>query len=469
MKAFALAIACGALSLQSLFAAEPIPKLLPQDLPKGCQFIAGVRPLGDHIATLFDYHHYQMVLPPLSSKLAQSVSCAGNTGSILYFAYRSGEDRDQAVLFARPLAKQDGATVPIKEWSFGFAIVAFRQPPELLVESLERRLSGNASARVVPATDPKLSESTGASSSVLPIVVPSPQTPQPPSAPASVSVKIPITAGAPVQTVPLASKTPVLPEFKPPAIPAPTAWPPEEETQPIKIQKTPPILNPPVLAKSVKRRAGAVKPSIPKKGAPVPPPLPPTPSAVGRPPESVSELSIDVVAAVAARMECEKNPTQIQPQTICSALQEFASGIAPEPLRADDIYLGPAYTLDSYGRFVDLHYDVLAGDARPGLASFFAYQSAGSLEDFELGKAADAKKAKAPLPNSATVARMRELAPKKAIPSQPSVAGRSLVLLPGGRRRVYIRKSGDHLVMVGPEGATAEEQKRGTVVIAVLY
>lgn len=197
------------------------------------------------------------------------------------------------------------------------------------------------------------------------------------------------------------------------------------------------------------------------------PPVKPTSVA---PTSAEPELSIEVVSNIAAKLECEKSPAQAQAKFICSALQEFASALKPElPIRSGALYLGEAYTLDSYGRFTGLRYNMLVGAGDLPEASFFAYQSAGGTEDFQLGQLVDANKAKKPLPAGEMLARLRQTALKKRVPARLATGDRSLVVLPGGNRKVYIRKSGEHLVFVAPAGATVQDQLRNTLVIGILY
>lgn len=395
--------------------AAVLPRLSSQELPNACKTITGLYPAGERVATLYDYRHYKMVMPPLVSKEAQSINCGGIKGTVYYFNYRTVAERDQAVLFARPVVTQDGPGTSISEWSTGFAVLSFRTPPQVLVDALEKKVSG--------VSTPALAS---------PVTVPPPE---------SDGVEKTTTLAV-VET--------------PPAIKAPTTWPPVEETRRLTVAKPvpPPPPVPPARTKAKENEPFKV--------------VPPVMVTMGS--QAPAEISMDVVATIASKLECDKGPTQAQAKTVCAQLQEFSTGLKPDwPLKAGSLYLGKAYTLDSYGRFLSLHYNVLGGTEDPQVASFFSYQSAGGTEDFELDSLVEAKKNSRGLPANAALSRLRDLAARKRSPTAVSNADRSVVLLPGGGRRVYLRKSGSHLVFVAPVGATAEEQKRGTFVIAVLH
>jgi hypothetical protein len=236
------------------------------------------------------------------------------------------------------------------------------------------------------------------------------------------------------------------------------------------------------------RALTATKPVVERPVPPPPPSAPvvvrerPRPLVVRKPaapnvpvvvapavPAGTADLSSSVIETYASKMGCESVDKNVQTQTVCGYLQEFASGLPPElPLNAAAVLIGPVYTIDSNGRFTDLHYDVLMGTHDPSTVSFFALPSTGGKDDFEIKQLIEARKAKAPLPVNDTSAKLHTLEAPKRMGLRKS-AMRSAILQPAPDRRIFIRRANDHLVLLGVSGATPEAQKNTSLVVIILY
>lgn len=352
--------------------------LSPAEIPASCQLMPGLFPVGAKTIALYEYREYAVVLPRRVHKEVQSFECNGQRGSLFYFEYPDPAQRDEALLFVRPvLAKQSGLTheLAIQEWEKGFVIASFKEPPEDLLRVLDKKFA-------------------------LP--------------PVSVGVSTVTVSSSPVA----ASSTAVA-AIQPPAPRRPALKKPQPVEKPI------------------------------AKGAP--------------------DLAISVIEHFASKLGCEAASNQTQIKTVCDLLQEFATGFAPElPFKEGVPLIGSTYTVDSFGRMMDLHNNVLMGTNKLDEVGFFAYVSEGGTEDFELKSLIDARKARKDLPQSAALEKIRQLASRKRFKFEMTT-GRSLLLMPGGARRVYLRRAGDHLVMVAPAGMIPDEQMRSPLVIAALY
>lgn len=463
-----------------VFSANASAQLTPSEVPATCRSVAGVYTYGSKTEALYHYRDYAIVMPRPARKEVQSLVCDGERGSLLYFTYRTAAERDQALLFARPvLDKQSGLAhpLPLAEFHNGFVVVSFKNPPVALVAALDKKyapphadaasapvpVSKTGPSSIIVSTPVSTPVSTSGSTSVSP---PAPSVTASTPAVSSVLRVSSRAVSAPVSAVSQVS-TPVS-QVSPTSAVAPTS-----PVMPGVLPATPPMSAP---SPRPVKRAPLIKPlaNSPVPVAAMTPPVSSVPrttvvtnSAIPKS-DTVGDMAISVISAFAAKLGCDTGAKQAEIRAACEILQEFAAGLPVEfPIKPGTVYLGIAYTADSYGRFADLHYDVVAGVDRPDELAFFAYHSTSGTEDFELKNLVDAKKSQKPLPANSALAKINQLAARKKFPVR--MAERSALIRPGGTRLVYIRRAGDHLVMLAPAGNTPDEQTRGTLVIAALY
>jgi hypothetical protein len=183
---------------------------------------------------------------------------------------------------------------------------------------------------------------------------------------------------------------------------------------------------------------------------------------------SLPDISDDLLNHFLTALDCSKTLRSSEMKVICSLLVDFKGGQRPDLYFPAAVpWIGPVYTVDENARLKERHYDVLMGTARGGEISFFSLESGNGRDAFELQALLEARMNKRGLDPSPTLERIYLLAPKKHFAI--SSTGRSLILLPDKSRRVYFRKVGDHLVMIGPFGTTPDEQLRSSLVIAPLF
>lgn len=460
MRARFLFFAPAAFCAASAIAAPGIPQALtPGDFPAGCQAIGGLYPVGDRTAKLWAYDDYSAVLPAYKRKQAQSLSCGGQRGTLYYYDYASSAQRERAVLFVRPvLAKEAGAS--ISEWATGFVVVSFADAPAALLESVEARVSGRsspaASAPPPPPAPPRASVSSPKAAEPTPVA-------PAPSAPASDGLSVPAPA-AKTQPFEAAPGTKALTSRQAPP-PAPAARAEPKPSRPAEPVRTPP-------AESAAPPAPAESARLPEPPKPVParpvksyPLAAPTPAPTG----VASDLSSAVLENFASKMGCDTKDRNMQTAQVCGFMQEFASALPPElPFRSDLLLLGPVYTIDTNGRFTDLHYNALAGSASPSVVSFYPLLSTGGKDDFEIKSLVEARKMKASLPVNDMAAKLPEWTAKKRFQLGKS-NGRSAVLQVSADRRLFMRRAGEKLLLIGASGATADEQVNNSLVVVVLY
>jgi len=213
------------------------------------------------------------------------------------------------------------------------------------------------------------------------------------------------------------------------------------------------------------------KPSAPRehpRPVPVPhkPVIPTLPAAPA--PVSAADLSSSLLETFASKMGCESPDRNAQTQMVCGFMQEFASGLPPElPFKAETL-VGPVYIVDVNGRFTDLHYDAFAGSRDANVVSLFTLPSEGGKDDFEIKQLIEARKAKAPLPKNDTAAKLPALEAAKRMALRKSNA-RSVILQSTPDRKLFIRRAGDHLIVIGVSGETPAAQKNGSLAVSVLY
>src|SRR5262249_38757721 len=97
------ACVCG-LSLR-VWAAMPLePYLLTSaDRPAECQPANGLFPLNEKVSLFYDYQVYRIAVPKVLERHAQSFDCAGQKGTLYFFAYAASSDAEMAERFARPV------------------------------------------------------------------------------------------------------------------------------------------------------------------------------------------------------------------------------------------------------------------------------------------------------------------------------------------------------------------------------
>ncbi len=371
------------------------------EIPAGCRLISGIYLAGPKTGMLYDYKRYAIVLPPLSSKSAQSFQCGSQRGSLLVFQYRSDSERDQAMLFAKPvLTKEKGLTqsLEIRELKQGFIVVSFKQPPSELLAALDKKLSGTSMSAL--PTENKAPTST---------VVHSPFSP------------VPVITPVPVQPV---------------STPPPT---------PVVVTPAPPPARPPIAVPAL--------------------PSPAVKLAIG----TIPDLNPAVIGYYLGKIGCGNPGNNSQIKEVCGLLKEFQGATPPpRPFKSKVPLIGPIYTIDSYGRVIDLHYVVIEGSDNSTAVSFISLISAGGREDFEIQSLLDARRTGKELPSNSILEKIQQLVPKKQL-GLGSTTGPSLFLLPGGARKVFLRKSRDHLILIGTAGNSFDEQTGSTLVVAPIF
>jgi hypothetical protein len=179
----------------------------PADLPSGCQRISELFPLNDKVAKFYEGKVYRSVVPAPVDRHAQSFDCDGQKGTLYFYEYQTINDKEQALLFARPVLTQTAGTPLVMDWSGGFVVLSFVQTPVVLQQRLQEKIGGGpavpASAAIPVALStttsvvlstaiPALSTTTAViPSSWTPVALPvSPALSSPPTAP------VPATASA---------------------------------------------------------------------------------------------------------------------------------------------------------------------------------------------------------------------------------------------------------------------------------
>src|SRR5687768_10838847 len=111
-------IAMGILLAGSSAQARELDRYLigPVDIPAGCTRISEVLPLNDKITKFYEGKVYRAVVPAPSDRHAQSFECSGEKGTLYFFQYRTVNDQEQALLFARPVMSQPGTRPQFLEW-----------------------------------------------------------------------------------------------------------------------------------------------------------------------------------------------------------------------------------------------------------------------------------------------------------------------------------------------------------------
>src|SRR5579864_67551 len=147
--------------------------LLPGDLPAQCHPMSEFYPVNEKTDLFYQYKVYRSVLPPALERHAQSLDCAGQKGTVYFFAYDTADQAQAAELFAKPVVARAPPAPLFREWSKGFVIVSFTDPPKELLAVLDAKLSGRpvppseaAAPIVLPSTAPVPSVLT--SSATLP-------------------------------------------------------------------------------------------------------------------------------------------------------------------------------------------------------------------------------------------------------------------------------------------------------------
>ena len=113
-------------------------------------------------------------------------------------------------------------------------------------------------------------------------------------------------------------------------------------------------------------------------------------------------------------------------------------------------------------------FKLMYDDFRGYIISFFSLPSSGGKDDFEIKQLIEARKAKAPLPQNDSSARLpAQQAAKRFI--MRKTTGRSVAIQPAREKRAFIRRAGDHLILAAVTGETPDVQKNGSLSIIILY
>src|SRR5262245_38877112 len=102
----------------------------PADLPPGCQRLSELFPLNDKVSKFYEGKAYRSVVPAPVDRHAQSFDCGGQKGTLYFYQYQTLSDKEQALLFARPVLTQSAGAPLVVDWKNGFAVLSFAQPPE---------------------------------------------------------------------------------------------------------------------------------------------------------------------------------------------------------------------------------------------------------------------------------------------------------------------------------------------------
>lgn len=398
--------------------------LRPGDLPAPCHSTSGFYPVNEKTDLFYQYKVYQSVLPPALERHAQSFDCAGQKGTIYFFAYATADQAQAAELFAKPVVSRIPPAPLFRDWSKGFVMVSYADPPKELLAALDTKLSGRVLLPIVqPSVAPVPSVFVSSAAIPEPVVVPS-------------SPTVGWTMAATPVSLPVIS-TPVV---------APSAL---------------PVISTPVAAP-------APLPIVSTGAAPPVPHVPAVPAAPV-PAVPVPDLSDDVIKHLMQKVPCHGRDMPDEGKPICDLLRQFRRGetlaavIAP-----DQPLMGMTYWVDNDGGLSGPAYEAALGTGRPCEVAFVPLISATGVEEFEAQALVDSRRDRRPWPTNdltAQIAKHARPVRATAFPTQ----GLSLVIPMKGERRIFVRQSGRAWILVGVSGSASEEQWQSDATVGVLY
>jgi hypothetical protein len=168
-------------------------------------------------------------------------------------------------------------------------------------------------------------------------------------------------------------------------------------------------------------------------------------------------------------LECSDRGIPAEAKTICGWVDAFRKGDKFEAvIPSSSVMMGLAFKVDGYGRLEDRYYDAAIGNGRPNEIGLFPVRAVTGVEDFEAQSIVDAKRAGQSLPKNEIMTRIFQ----HARPAKANVAptkGKSIRLMIGGEKQIFLRRSGALWVLVAVTGTEPDQQARSSFVIAGLY
>jgi hypothetical protein len=202
------------------------------------------------------------------------------------------------------------------------------------------------------------------------------------------------------------------------------------------------------------------------------PPALPAPVSAAHPmfTSTLADVQDSVLNELALKLECKDRGAAPQTRTVCGWLEQFRKGQSFEPIVPNfTVMMGPAFRLDSYGRFEQTYFDAVIGSGQPGEIALFPVVPFTGQEDFEAQAIIEAKQKGQPLPKNEIYDRIM----KRSRPSRPAAKftsnGKSVVMDMGAGKKVFLRKSGNSWVFLSVTGEGPEQQTRQNFILGILY
>lgn len=115
--------------------------IAPTERPARCEQITELLPVNEKVAAFYEGKAYASVIPAPVDRHTQSFQCEGTKGTLYFFQYLTTRDKDQALLFARPVVTQGTDSPRLLDWSGGFVILSFANAPDDLKTLLEAKVA----------------------------------------------------------------------------------------------------------------------------------------------------------------------------------------------------------------------------------------------------------------------------------------------------------------------------------------
>jgi hypothetical protein len=151
----------------------------PEDLPSNCQRLTELFPLNEKVSKFHEGTVYRSVVPAPIDRHTQSFDCDGQKGTLYFYQYPTENDKEQALLFARPVLTQTAGAPSFVDWKNGFVVLSYATPPETLRQHLLEKISAGPTVSTSTMTPVAPSTPTSIAASTTTPVGPSPPRPVP--------------------------------------------------------------------------------------------------------------------------------------------------------------------------------------------------------------------------------------------------------------------------------------------------
>jgi len=382
-----------------------------EEIPGICRAVKSeLYPVHTKVALFYEYKAYRIILPPVLERQAQSFQCGGQNGTLYFFVYSQPLEAERAELFARPVLTRVEPAPILQSFPKGFVIVSFKDPPAALLEALNKKIQSHA-----VASSPAVQSST--------------------ETPTALPLKTAADASIPgTETPPLSPTSLVIANAAAKSIPA------DEKVSSVD-----------VVAFSSPAVASPLQPSVILPG-------------------SGPDLPEDVLSTIRTELGCQQSDAPLETREVCQNIQAFQTGEPINPiLSAQDLRLGVAYHINSFGQLDERYYDAVIGSGQPGEIALFPIHPSSGVEDIEAQSLIDSRRNGRPFPST------NELGKDIANHSRPRrqtlfrTDGRSHVMKLTGGKQIFIRQAGNQWILVSVTGESAIQQTRANVVVANLY